>query len=112
MIDKSRCDDGFIWNPSVCECDCDKSCDAGQYLYYKNYKCRKELIDKLTEECSEDIDGNNRFNATLNEYGKACKSCAIYIVLLVISFLIIIGICCVLLFPLVLQKSNTHTLIC
>ena len=59
MIDKGRCDDGFIWNPSVCECNCDKSCDAGQYLYYKNYKFGKELIDKLTEECSEDIDGNN-----------------------------------------------------
>ena len=23
-IDKGRCDDAFIWNPSACECECDK----------------------------------------------------------------------------------------
>ena len=28
LIDKGRCDDGFIWDPSICECECDKSCDA------------------------------------------------------------------------------------
>ena len=44
---KSRCDDGFIWNPCVCECECDKSCDAGEYLGYVNCECRKRLIDKL-----------------------------------------------------------------
>ena len=55
MIDKGRCDNGFIWNPSICECD--KSCNIGQYLDYKSCKCRKELINKLTEECSEDIKG-------------------------------------------------------
>ena len=52
------CDKGFIWNPSNCECDCDKLCDVGEYLHYKNWKCRKRLIDKLVEECSENIDGN------------------------------------------------------
>ena len=25
LIDKGRCDNGFIWNPSICECECDKS---------------------------------------------------------------------------------------
>ena len=53
---KGRCEKGFIWNPSICECDCDKSCDIGQYLDYKKCKCRKELISKLVEECSENID--------------------------------------------------------
>ena len=47
-----------IGNPSNCECECDKSCDIGQYLDHKNCKCRKELINKLNEECSEDINGN------------------------------------------------------
>ena len=52
------CDKGFIWNPSNCECDCDKSCDIGEYLDYKNCKCRKKVIDKLVDECSENIDEN------------------------------------------------------
>ena len=47
-LNTSVCDKGFIWNPSNCECD--KLCDAGDYLHYKNYKCRKRLIDKLVEE--------------------------------------------------------------
>ena len=29
--DKRMCDKGFIWNPSNCECECDKSCDIGEY---------------------------------------------------------------------------------
>ena len=47
---------GFIWNPSNFECECDKSCGAGQYLDYENCKCRKKLLDKLTEECTETDD--------------------------------------------------------
>ena len=41
LIDKDVCDKGFIWNPSNCECECDKSCDIGEYLDNENYKCRK-----------------------------------------------------------------------
>ena len=55
MIDKGTCDKGFIWNPSNCQCKCDKSCDIGEYLDYKNCKCRKKLVDKLVEECTENI---------------------------------------------------------
>ena len=36
-----------------CKCKCDKSCDIGEYLDYKNCKCRKKIIDKLIESCSE-----------------------------------------------------------
>ena len=32
--------------------------DIGQYIDYENCKCRKRPIDKLIEECSEDINGN------------------------------------------------------
>ena len=46
----------FIWNPSNFECECDKSCGVGQYLDYENCKCRKKLLDKLTEECTETDD--------------------------------------------------------
>ena len=46
----------FFWNPSNCECECDKSRNIGEYLDYKNCKCKKKLIDPLIEECSENID--------------------------------------------------------
>ena len=87
MIDKDNCDKGFIWTPSVCECECDKSCDVGEYLDNGKCKCRKSLINKLVEECCENINGNEMvYNATLNDHRKVCKSCSIYTVLLVIVF--------------------------
>ena len=55
VIDKGVCDKGYIWNPSNCECECDKSCDISEYLYYKNYKCKERLIDKLFYECTQTV---------------------------------------------------------
>ena len=40
LIDKGICDKRFTWNPSNCECN--KSCDTGEYLDYKNCKCGKK----------------------------------------------------------------------
>ena len=56
LIDKGVCDKTFIWNSSNCECECDKSCDVGEYVDYTNCKCRKKLVDKLVEECRQNID--------------------------------------------------------
>ena len=42
LIDKGTCDKEFIWNPNNCECECGKSCDIGDYLDYKNCRCRKK----------------------------------------------------------------------
>ena len=89
MIGKVICDTGFIWNPSNCECECNKLCDIGQYLDYENCKRRKKLINNLFEECSENIDGNEMI---YDDYGNVCNSCTIYIILFVIVFLIIITI--------------------
>ena len=55
--DKCQCQckeliDTYIWNPSNWKCECDKSCDCGEYLGYENCKCRKRLADKLIEECN------------------------------------------------------------
>ena len=51
-------------------------------------------------------------NVNLNDYRKVCKSCTIYVVLLVIASLMIIGISSAFfLFPLVFKKGNTETLI-
>ena len=41
--------------PSNCKCECDKSCDIGEYFDYENCKCRKKLVDKLAVECAENI---------------------------------------------------------
>ena len=49
------CDKGFIWNPSNCECECDKACGVGEYLDYENCKCRKKLVSPLIEECTETV---------------------------------------------------------
>ena len=37
LVDKKRYDKGFIWNPGNCNWECDKSCDAGEYLHHKNF---------------------------------------------------------------------------
>ena len=79
MINKGLYDKGFIWNPSNCDCECDKSCDVGEYLDCKNCKCRNKLVDELVEECSENSDGNDMIH---NNYGNVCNFCTIYIVLL------------------------------
>ena len=31
-----------IWNPSNLECECDRSCDVGEYLEYENSKFKKK----------------------------------------------------------------------
>ena len=56
LVNKGVCDKGSIWNRSNCECKCDKSCDVGEYLDYENCKCRKKLVDKLVEGCTEDVE--------------------------------------------------------
>ena len=56
LIDKGTCDKEYIWNPSNCKYERDKSRDFGEYLDYENCKCRKRLVDKLIEECDENIE--------------------------------------------------------
>ena len=56
LIDKVVCDKRFIWNLSNCECECDKLCDVGKYLDYGNCKCREKSVNKLVEECRENVD--------------------------------------------------------
>ena len=56
LIDKGICDKKYICNPSNCKGECDESCHFGEYLDYENRKCRKRLVDKLVEECNENIE--------------------------------------------------------
>ena len=54
-IDKERCDKGFILNPHNCDCECNKSCNVGEYLDYENCICtapsgeRRNWFHKSTE---------------------------------------------------------------
>ena len=79
LTDKGVCDKGSICNPSHCKCDCDKSCDVGEHLDYENCKCKKKCVDKLVDECTENI-----YEAKIageNEHKNKCTSCTLYIVL-------------------------------
>ena len=84
----------FIWNPSNCECECDKSCDTGEYLDHSNCKCRKKLVDKLVEDCTENIEETRLVEkaSSKNEIKHTCSSCIVYIVLFSIILAINIGI--------------------
>ena len=86
-------DKGYIWIPSNCECESDKSCNIGQYLDYKNCKCRKRLIDKLVDECTETVEEVKPAIITLaeNENSYKCIPCTVYIVLLSVFFTFNVG---------------------
>ena len=92
LIDKGMCHKRFIWNPSNCDYECDKSCDIGEFVDYRNCKCKNKIIDKLLEKCCENIDESEvLYNEILdavpldaipvNDYKKICGSCTLYIVL-------------------------------
>ena len=114
LIDKGTCDKRFIWNPSSCECECDKSCDIGEYLDYKNCWCRKKIIDKLVEECSENIDGNEMlYNETLDVIpssdNKTCYSCVVYIILFSVFLIISISMAIYIYFFFYLKNIPTNS---
>ena len=89
LIDKVVCDKGYAWNPSNCKCECYKSCDIGEYLDYESCRCRKKLVDKLINECTETIDEEVKI---LDKNENKCSSCILYIVLFPIFFTINVGI--------------------
>ena len=89
LIDKGVCDKGYAWNPSNCECECDKSCDVGEYLDYENCKCRKRMVDKLVEECAENIDEEVEI---VSESRNKCNSCILCSILFSIFFTVNVGI--------------------
>ena len=92
LINKGVSDKWFIWNPSNCECECDKSCDIGDY---ENCKCRKKLVDKLAEECTETVE-EVKVAENENENTHKCNSCMLYIALFSILFTIYVGLALIL----------------
>ena len=78
------CDKGFIFNPSNCECECDKCCGIGEYLDYSKCKCRKKFVDSLVEECTVNFEETKLVGR--------CNSYVVYKVLFCIFFIISRGI--------------------
>ena len=89
LNDKGVCDKGFIFDPSNCECECDKSCNISQYLDYSDCRCKKKLIDPLNEECNENNNETKIVNITVKNENSSCK---VYIVLMTVVFTILAGI--------------------
>ena len=75
-------------------CECDKSCNVAEYLDYENCKCRKKLVDKLTEECIENVEEVKiaKITQTEDENKHKCSSCTLCIVLFSVIFTVNIGI--------------------
>ena len=84
----------IAWNPSNCECECDKSCNVGEYLNYSDCKSRKKLADKLIDKWIETIEETKLVNITFteSENNYECGSCIVYIVLMIVAFTIFTGI--------------------
>ena len=94
LIDKGVCNKGFIWNFSNCECECNKVCDIVEYLDYENCKCRKKLVDKLVDGCTEIIEELKLAKITLaeNESENKYSPCTMHIILMVVVFTVFTGI--------------------
>ena len=88
LVSKLVCGKGYMWNPSTCSCECDKYYETGQYLDYKNYVCRKKIIDDLIEHCTSIVDieiKNNTLSKKNNE-----SSSNIYIILFIVFLVLFI----------------------
>ena len=67
----------IIWNPSNCKFECYKLCGVGEFWDYETCNCRKKLIDKLADKCTENIDEVKSAKITLahckNKYKCSAK---------------------------------------
>ena len=77
----------------VCDVKCDKVYDVGEYLHYEHCKCRKKLVGKLVDECTETTEEVKLAKITLveNKNSYKCSSCTVYTVLFWILFTINVG---------------------
>ena len=79
-----------MWNPSTCECHCDRWCKTRQYLDHKNCVCKNKLVGRLIEKCTSII------NETLITNKDNIDNCNtkqnVFIVLFLVA--VLIGIIC------------------
>ena len=87
------CDEGYMWNPSTCSCECDRYCETGQYLDYKNCVCRKKIVDHLIEQCTSivDIDIKNNTLSKKSDESSNHIYFVLFPVFLVLFILFLVG---------------------
>ena len=104
---KEVCDSGFIRNPSVCICECNKYCNIYEYLDHKNCICRRKMAESLTEKCEKNI--NETLDIISSSYNnKTSDSCIAYIVLFSVFLMINISIAIYVYFFLYLKNRSTN----
>ena len=54
LDDWSSCKNDYMWNPSTCDCECNKACKIDEYLNIKNCSCEKRLFGKLVLACEDE----------------------------------------------------------
>ena len=94
LIGKLMCNKGYRWNPSTCSCECDRYCEAGQYLDYKSCVCRKRIISDLIEQCTSIIDmetENGTIAATNSESSFNTTYTALFIIFFILFILFFAG---------------------
>ena len=72
---QSSCKDNYTWNPSTCDCECNKAFKIDEYLYIKNCSCRKRLIGKIVFTCETEI--LNATEVSLNSLSNSRRHAAI-----------------------------------
>ena len=82
------CHKGYMWNPSTCSCECDRYCETGQYLDYKNCACRKKIIDDLNEQFTSIVDIEIKNNILSKKNVESSSN--IYFILLIGSLMLFI----------------------
>ena len=55
LDDWDSCEKGYMWNPSTCDCECNKVWKTDEYLHAKICSCEKLLIGKLVLEFEDQI---------------------------------------------------------
>ena len=69
--DWESCKHDFMWNPNMCDWECNKACKTDEYLDTKNRSCEKILIGKLVLECEDEM-----LDATENLVNDKTVACA------------------------------------
>ena len=71
-----------MWNPSICDCERNKSCKIDEYLDITKCLCKKHLFGKLVLACENEI--LNTTESTL------ANNCLIHTVSMVIRYLLLL----------------------
>ena len=81
-----------MWNPSTCDCECNKVCETGEYLDIKNCLCLKILIGTLVLECDDVILNKPQLMIKKVEYAES--NCFIQTISLILTCFLLLAITC------------------